>query len=169
MRIGLFAALFFLSNADSSTIAAKAGPSDSDQLKIWLELGSSPNQFRVVIANTSSTPVKIWKEQCSWGYNALSLEAKGTGAPPRSIKPKAISWRRNLPQTRILAAGEKHELTFKPDDWPGLLTQGQDRVEIRAHYLVARDEEAIRAQVWTGHIQSEWVELAFGPLGQTDK
>jgi hypothetical protein len=146
--------------------AGNSAVNNSDSLKIWVEPGSSPNQFRIVIANISRGPVRIWKEQCSWGYEALALEVKSGDELPKLIKPRTSSWRRNLPQFRTLEPGEKYTLNYGADDWPGLLTASKQRLQIRAHYTVRSDEDATRANVWTGHVQSEWTELELETAGQ---
>lgn len=157
IRLAPAFALFFITA--SHVAPGTSVMNNSEPLQISIERGSGPKQLRIVLANGSAAPIRIWKEQCSLGYEAFSLEVKSGAEASRIIKPKPISWRRNLPQYRILKAGEKYAVDFSSDDWPGLLTQGKQGLEIRAHYTVAQDEDAVRDGVWTGHIQSEWAEL----------
>jgi len=164
MRISLPEVVAFLSIAGIA--AGNSVVNNSHSLRISVEPGSGPNQFRILIANISPEPVRIWKEQCSWGYEAFALEVKSGDKPPKLIKPRTISWRRNLPQFRTLEPGEKYTLNYGADDWPGLLTAGKQRLQIRAHYTVRSDEDATRANVWTGHVQSEWTGLEFQIAGQ---
>jgi hypothetical protein len=118
--------------------------------------------FYVVAVNQSNKPIRVWREWCSWGYYALSLEAKlpdGTVVP--ITKKGVVVWTKNYPDHFIILPGEYFVMPVKlKDEWEGFHAK-EEKVFLRAHYKIVSEEYAAKEGVWTGEVISPWIEVTL--------
>ena len=119
-----------------------------------------PSQhFAVVITNTGTTPIRLWRETCSWGYANLSFEATDASGARTSITRKPVVWEKDHPDYMIVPPGDHMviDVTFDAATWRNapLPKQGEHRtVNLRALYESAASPEAKTDQVWIGKASS---------------
>src|SRR5262249_55914435 len=68
--------------------------------------GQKDAHFHVVLTNVSNQPQRIWREDCSWGYSALSFEFKDESGKAFVAERKPRGWRANMPVYWTLAPHE---------------------------------------------------------------
>jgi hypothetical protein len=66
-----------------------------------IELYTSPN-FYVVVTNTSESPVRLWREWCSWGYFNLSFVVTDERGKTTTVTKKPRGWDHNFPDGSIV-------------------------------------------------------------------
>src|SRR5258708_190874 len=67
---------------------------------------ASPPHFYVVLANNSSNDIRLWKEDCSWGYGALSFKMMDSNGNEWVVGKKPRAWRSNYPRWWLLKPNE---------------------------------------------------------------
>lgn len=120
--------------------------------------------FHVVVENTSSQPVNLWREWCSWGWYNLSFEIIDDAGNATPLRKKMRAWTKNYPDSCTVAPGSYFVYTvdFDPKIWekPPLPREGKHHtVKLRAVFGVRDDAEAREHGVWTGRVTSPVREL----------
>lgn len=122
---------------------------------------STTAPFYVIVTNQSDRPVRVWREWCSWGYFALSLEAKTPDGRAFQIKKKPTAWTKNFPDYFIILPNAHFVLPVKLNEkWQNYPTE-ERKLSLRAHYQILADKESKEKQVWTGKIISPWMEVTL--------
>ncbi len=118
----------------------------------------------VTLRNSSSGPLRLWRDTCSWGYEPFQLLVTDASGETTAYPRKRIAWRKNVPQSFSLAPGKPWvlKLALDPEHWEGLpatVSGGQMGLAVRVSYRVPKDQEATAAGVWTGEIKSNTMRL----------
>ncbi|HEX7508999.1 MAG TPA: hypothetical protein VF550_19655 [Polyangia bacterium] len=119
-----------------------------------------PSQhFHVVITNGDAKSIRLWREQCSWGYANLSFEARGPDGKVAKITKKPRAWEKNSPDWTTLLPGDHLvlDVTFDVAIWQNapLPASGQQRtVDMKAIFEIAEDSQTKQNHVWTGKVSS---------------
>jgi hypothetical protein len=123
--------------------------------------------IHVLISNNSTNEIRLWKEDCSWGYEALSFQiTDGEGNHWAAVK-KPRAWRGNYPRWWLLKP--KETLTIPVDFgnstvWDGFKRPPKDsklRLTLIASFGIAANSESGIYQIWNGRIVSAPVEVIF--------
>jgi hypothetical protein len=128
-----------------------------------IELVRPNDHFHVVLINRSPRSIRLWQEWCSWGYFALSFEARVEGGPVLKVTKKMRPWDKNFPAWFELSPGEAFlfEVGLEPSIWKDtpLPPPGQMRiVHLRAVFENRDDADARKHGVWTGRVVSPEAE-----------
>ena len=132
-----------------------------------LSFRASPPLFHVVVANTSSSDIRLWKEDCSWGYGALSFSFRDSGGNEWVARKKPRAWRSNYPRWWLLKPNETLiiDVRFAESSvWDGFKRPAKDsnlKLAITAMFEIASDENSREHQTWTGKIVSKPIEVTF--------
>ena len=123
-----------------------------------IDLSQDKAHFDVVLTNVSDKPVRLWKEWCSWGYFCLSFEVQDGTGKLTAVRKTPRGWDKNFPSFQTLQPGSNmvFEVNFG-SDWenPVLPEKGKSiQVKMRAVYEIPPDDEAKKAEVWTGKVAS---------------
>jgi hypothetical protein len=123
--------------------------------------------FHVVIVNESDKPQRIWQENNSWGYFALSFRFVDEAGGTTIIKRHARFFSYNAPAFWLLEPNEKIvvEVRFEdPKDWdsfpspsPGSKIVGS----IQALLEISPTPASAKHGVWTGRVTSETRKVSF--------
>jgi hypothetical protein len=129
-----------------------------------IDLTRLEDHFHVVLTNTSTKPIRIWREWCSWGYFGLSFEAQDRAGKTIRISKKQRGWDKNYPDWLELAPGEPAviDVNLDPANWEASPLSGgspwETRLRMKAVYEINRDEYSDKNMVWTGHAVSAELE-----------
>jgi hypothetical protein len=128
-------------------------------------VGRAPH-FHVILANVSDQPQRIWREWCSWGYYALSFEAKSQSGKLWVAKKKPRAWSKNYPDYWTLAPHESLVIDVYFSDqatWDGFpQPQGESETfTISAVFEVKPDDASRKYGVWTGRAVSQPAKYAI--------
>lgn len=120
--------------------------------------------FGVRITNTSKSPLRIWKEWCSWGYSTVSLKLTDGQGRIYAVHKKPRDWAKNTPDPLLIKPGAAFvwKICLDPDVWeglPDLSDHGVRSFSVRAELEIKPGRQASDSGVWTGHIVSEPVRL----------
>jgi hypothetical protein len=143
----------------SETLEISIAPEKSHKTEGESIRASSP--FYIVIANTSESPKRVWEEWCSWGYHALELEYKKPDGSVALIHKKVMVWADNFPNVFVIRP--KGYLVLRINlakDWDGYPSEGI-KTELRACYKISSSELTKKEGVWTGEVQSPWINLTI--------
>lgn len=124
-----------------------------------LDLSDSASHFHVVIANVSKDPIRVWKEWCSWGYEALTFEALDVEGRPLAITKLPGEWDKNYPDPFEVVPGGQMviDVSLAPSTWqnsPLAGASGKADLRLKAVYEIRPDKESERMRVWTGRAVS---------------
>ena len=114
-----FAAItYFVSQSYASNCSLEIEPTHVTKAGASIKLGADNPEFYVVIRNTSSTPMKVWKEWCSWGWYNMSFQIERAKGKSFKITKGRHIWTWNFPDSAIILPHESFvwPVTFN-DDW----------------------------------------------------
>jgi hypothetical protein len=168
-------ALLALTHFVGSASAPKAESVASQPLRLTLAIPESTmplgiqgnqNNLYVMFSQTGSAPIRVWGQQCSWGYEMLSFELRSpdTGAI-MSLKRLPRPWYKNIPYT-VEISQDRHfvrSAALGDGTWPRLPIPINEigRYWVRAVYEVAADEMTKNHKVVTGKVFSQWELVDF--------
>ena len=114
--------------------------------------------FYVVLTNVSAKPVRLWREEYSWGYSCLYFEITDATGKKRLAHKAESEWSKNFPDYHDLAPGDTWVMDVQFADatvWNGFsIPSGSQNVTLRAVYAIKPDNETREFGVWTGKIAS---------------
>jgi len=119
-----------------------------------------PSQhFAVVLTNVGKSPVRVWRETCSWGYSNLSFEVQDQDGSLVTVTRRQRPWEKNFQDWMVLPPGDHlvFDVTFDATTWQHapLPEPGRQRtVGLRAVYESADGKEARANKVWSGKVVS---------------
>lgn len=147
-----------LDHHDSAIDVSIAVPQHDGQRSILVEDDTS--HFHVLIKNKSGETKRLWREWCSWGYYALSFECVDRQGNRHVATKKPIAFKQNTPDFWTLPAGETLVIDVypAPEEWQGfpIPPKGElARLEMRAVFEIAPDQQSMKHGVWTGKAVSE--------------
>jgi hypothetical protein len=125
-----------------------------------ITLFGSGQHFHVVLTNTGKTPVRLWKEWCSWGYFNLAFQVRSDDGKVTTTKKKPREWGKNFPDSTIIPPGDHMviDVSFDTSAWQDapLPPAGQQRtVSMRAVFEITADADTKKHKVWTGRVSSD--------------
>jgi hypothetical protein len=134
-------------------------------ITIQVELRTSaPRPAGIVrLLNQGDTEIRVWQTGNSWGDGVLSFEVlQDTQGWHYVLVPQVYT--RNVPSSLAVPAGGSHGFPFDLGDgsWQGDAPAGfviTPAAQLLTVYDVPESPEAVTQNVWTGHLQSEPVEL----------
>jgi len=139
-----------------------AGPSQSPgQPKLLLD---KARHFSVILTNVGQTPIRLWRDWCSWGYYNLSFELAGPNGNRVNISRKEKEWEKNFPDSTPVVTGGQMviDVIFDPTIWRNLPALGKElTISLRALYESAKGKEATEHRIWTGKIASSEERYLF--------
>ena len=129
-------------------------------------IGDPSPQLTVVIRNTSSASVRLWKDSCSFGYRTLSFEITDRDGKRFVATRVERTWEKDFPAWDTLAPGASMttDVSVTAKDWQGLphLQPGERRaVRMHAVYRSAPGYEAQLNSVWVGSVASEDIDVTL--------
>lgn len=138
----------------SSPTVTIAGPNDKNSLLL-----SEPT-LKVQITNTSNSNLKIWGENCSWGYCNIAFLAK-SGNESVLLTRNERNWKKNGPVIITLNHGEttSREINLADNSWPidklNDFCKNHKSVKLSATYSIAQELLPLEArEVWNGKVKS---------------
>jgi len=123
--------------------------------------------FHVLISNNYTNEIRLWKEDCSWGYGTLSFQASDTAGNHWTARKQPRSWRRNYPRWWLLKPSETLIIDVHFGDsksWDGFRRPAKDtalKLNLTAVFEIGFDEQVKEHQIWNGRIVSAPVEVTF--------
>jgi hypothetical protein len=123
-------------------------------------------QLAVVLTNTSSKPIRVWSDTCSWGYRNLSFKMTDPSGRLFVVEKVERGWEKNVPVWDTLAPGASKttEVTFNQSEWKGLpAPRGKEPSElrVRALYQSAASYPQRMNAIWVGLVESTEVQLTI--------
>jgi hypothetical protein len=130
-----------------------------------LTLRIQSDHLAVTVSNLSSSKVRLWDLENSWGWDSFSFELRSESAERLfAIKRKVREWTKNGPAYFVLSSGESRDLLFSIEDgwWEieDLLAWKKKTILVRARLNVNWSAEAEHNGVFVGEVLSEWVVSA---------
>lgn len=128
-------------------------------------LRGMPGAGRVVLANHSDKPVRVWRMGNIWGDTALRFEISRPLIVTRVVR-KPQRYTINVPSSVPVPAGGSHTWHFDFGDgsWESDVPFEQmtgTGAEMAAIYEVSESPEALANGVWIGCLRSEPVKLGY--------
>ncbi|EMJ93152.1 hypothetical protein [Leptospira alstonii] len=145
-------------------------PGNDNEKRFMLYESSDKIIFHVLVKNVSDQEVRIWKDWNSWGYNNISFQIQTNRESIRIYKTQDRVWNKNFPDYWSIKPNEFVILNvnFDVKTWPKLRELNRsnpknDQVKIKCIYEVKENVESKKYNVWTGSIESPFVEVWFYP------
>jgi hypothetical protein len=135
---------------------------------IELRLTHVEQVFRLEIANTSQTPVRVWSTNFSLGYYSIYLLVSPPNETPCLIKRKPKRWTVNVPDSVVIQPGDAHfeKLDLHDGTWDnsGCSIDPRSEVDVGAVVEISPDKDTARYGVITGRYESnrqriKWSEI----------
>ena len=123
--------------------------------------------FHTIISNVSTNDIRLWKEDCSLGYEALSFEVADNAGNNWVAKKRRRNWRTNYPRWRVLKPKEAMVIDVYFGDarvWEGFRRPPKGTpltVILKAVFEIPADKDAKDHQVWAGRVVALPVQLQF--------
>jgi hypothetical protein len=133
----------------------------SQGMSTVLPLGlTSKNVFQVSIFNGTKAPITILKENCSWGYEMISFEAKSPNRTTYVIKRLPRAWDKNFPNPEVVAPGTValRKVSFGDGSWQGLPAGVGGKLDgwtVRIKLSVEPESELTEKGFWTRSLSSK--------------
>jgi hypothetical protein len=156
----------FAGPESSVPLTVQIVPTHSRDGRQSLDLPEPASHFHVVIANVSKDPIRVWKEWCSWGYEALSFEALDVDGRSLVISKIPGEWNKNYPDPFEIAPGGPMvvDVSLDPSTWqnsPLAGASGKADLRLKAVYEIRPDRDSERMKVWTGRAVSEQLQYTL--------
>lgn len=133
------------------------------------ENGSVQKLF-AILKNNSNDTIRIWQNDCSWGYSNFQVDFEFDGQQYTSM-PLQECWDSNWPRVQLICPKESFitQLKLRPQmkvcdgGWknsPVLIFKNrkpdkpEDKIKIKARFEIPESEYALEKKVWTGTIYS---------------
>ncbi len=113
----------------------------------------------VLIENKTKAPIKIWREQSSWGWGNISLEVR-SGTHSLAVVRREVAWDKNVPVTLILQPSDVfvREIDLQDSSWQWSsvvnFCKKNPNPTISAKFKISDEQEAKKAGIWIGSIAS---------------
>ena len=163
---GLASHAIFAADEEPVSVAISVPASSATNGNRMIRAGAADAHFHVVVTNVSEKPQRIWRDDCSWGYAALSFEFTDDTGKTWTAEKKPRGWLANEPFYWILKAHENlvFDVNFTSTDlerfsrgsaaWAqGRRYAGDLRNQTRRRIAPARSVDRTRAvAIWEIHI-----------------
>ncbi|CAN5278316.1 hypothetical protein BH10CYA1_BH10CYA1_45870 [soil metagenome] len=122
----------------------------------------SDKHFLVSIQNKTNSSIRIWGENCSWGWGNISFTLRSRGES-LTIDRDEINWKKNAPYVTTIKPGEttEREINLKDKTWRWTraleFCKTHPKVSIAADLHIEKNDNDLQAkelEVWTGSASS---------------
>jgi hypothetical protein len=157
----------FAAEDEPISVAISVPASSATNGSRMIRSGAADAHFHVVVTNVSEKPQRVWRDDCSWGYAALSLEITDDTGKTWSAEKKPRGWLANEPFYWILEPHENLVIDVyftNAATWngfPDVQPHVRKVVSMRAIFDIKPDDESRRQGVWTGRVQSQSGKYTF--------
>lgn len=136
-------------------------------LQIEVRSGRPLPAGSIVLDNTGSAPIRVWRTGNQWGDTVLSFEVSRGDDTVRIVRQPQV-YTRNVPSSLAVPPGTRHEWPFDLGDGQWQADAPLEQVvvpgaQLVAVYNVPPSPEAKDQGVWTGEIRSKPVLLDKSP------
>jgi hypothetical protein len=118
-----------------------------------------PEEFYVVLTNSSKAVQPVFEHQNSWGYQNVFFEFTMPDGKKVVASKRIQIFTVNFPGTFLIPAGEHRVYAIRLDrEWetrPQLAADAETQITLKAIYQVAVTPEAAEHKVWTGRVESK--------------
>lgn len=120
-------------------------------------------QIFVIMTNYSSDTVRIWEEDCSWGFGGLSFEFEYPSGEIQHVTHFCGAWDSNFPRTQKIPPNSSYifSVNFMDGFWQNGPKPIVDysklkelNIKIKAIYEIKDDRDTKDNFVWTGSVES---------------
>ncbi len=120
-------------------------------------------QIFVNMTNYSSDTVRIWEEDCSWGFGGLSFEFEYPSGEIQHVTHFCGVWDSNFPRTQKIPPNSSYifSVNFMDGFWqngPKYIVDYSKlkelNIKIKAIYEIKEDRYTKDCFVWTGRVES---------------
>lgn len=130
-----------------------------------IKLITHKDHLNISFENDTRNLLRIWEFDNSWGWNTISIEIKKEHNPEIFIvrKLKKMGWTKNGPTYFEVKPHEKKIIEIFPSSqwWESendLSSLKNQKILVRALVHISETPESIMFDVFTGKLQSDWVE-----------
>ena len=124
-----------------------------------------PVDFVVLIENTSSGDIGIYRQWNSWGYYSIHFVVEGPDGRQTVIEKGMRSWTKNHPDCFRLPPGMTHAvpICFTSQEWKGVEALSAKGSKLKAVFQQEPLDEKLRLSIWRPDIQifTNKVDSAF--------
>jgi len=122
--------------------------------------------FPVIIANSSDSQQRLWREWCSWGYFGLTFEFTDESGKKWIAKKEEQVWTKNFPDWWTLEPHESLVIDVNFADtntWVGFPspTNGSQTVTMQAILEFKPNDVTRQYGIWTGRVVSKAEKVTF--------
>jgi hypothetical protein len=120
-------------------------------------------QIFVLMTNYSTDTVRIWEENCSWGFGGLSFEFEYPSGEIQHVTHFCGAWDSNFPRTQKIPPNSSYifSVNFMDGFWQNGPKPIVDysklkelNIKIKAIYEIKEDRDTKDNFVWTGSVES---------------
>jgi len=116
-------------------------------------------RFQVVFTNQTERPIRLWDDECQFGWETLSFRAKENDGTTSLMHRPAIGasyWKNKRLKTIVIPPGDTFIWDVNPSRWAGAPEPNNEKpVTLTAVFEIKPTEPAKAQGVWTGLITSE--------------
>jgi hypothetical protein len=127
---------------------------------------NKPDEFYVVLFNTSKDAQPVFESWNSWGYQTVSLEFTTPDGKKTVVSRRPQDFTRNFPSTFLIQPGEHQVYAIRLDkSWetrPMFTADAETQITLKAIYQVSVTPESPKHKVWTGRIETKAYSLTLG-------
>ncbi len=124
-----------------------------------------PDEFYVVLSNTSKDAQRVFESWNSWGYQTVSFEFVTPDGKKTVVSKRPQDFTRNFPSTFLIPPGEHQVYAIRLDKWwearPILTARAETQITLKAIYQVSATPESTKEKVWTGRVESKAYNLVL--------
>lgn len=156
-------------------------PEGASNHVMHIDQNESVQQLFAVLKNNSNDTIRIWQNNCSWGYSNFQVDFELDGQHYTSM-PIQECWDSNWPRVQLICPKESFitQLKLKPrikacdGGWknsPVFVFKNrktyktENKIKIKARFEIPKSKDASEKNVWTGTIYSlEKEYIIYSPL-----
>jgi hypothetical protein len=124
-----------------------------------------PEEFYVVLTNSSKDAQPVFEYWNSWGYQNVSFEFAMPDGKKVVASKRIQEFTVNFPSTFLIPTGEHRVYVIRlGKEWetrPELAVDAETQITLKAIYEVTVTPEATEHNVWTGRIESKPYKLTL--------
>jgi len=124
-----------------------------------------PEEFYVVLTNSSKDAQPVFEYWNSWGYRNVFFEFTMPGGKKVVASNRTQEFTVNFPSTFLIPPGEHRIYSIRLNQqWetrPQLAADAETQISLKAIYQVTVTPEATDHKVWTGRVESKSYNLTL--------
>lgn len=125
----------------------------------------NPDEFYVVLINTSKDAQPVFEYGNGWGYQNVSFEVATPEGMKVVVSKRIQVFTVNFPSTFLIPSGEQRVYAIRLNkQWetrPTLAADAETQITLKAIYQVTATPEATEHKVWPGRIESKTYNLTL--------